>query len=254
MSRSVPMLLVVLHACGCGAPGPAGASAGAGAVSPAEALAAASSSPPAERAGEPQAEVPPDGPPAADGEGSPGSAEEDPLPPPLGVHAIVDAELREVWGALSGPLLALVDAAPGIVSVPELDGRRLGRTYGSLEALLDAGAPGETLVRLARAHLRPSPGDFVFYATVGTGPCRRASQIASAFDVESELAPAEAAALDVLVRTLEAQLRSHPGIAAYSLQAGWADAVGSAIHGVALVAPGGGEVLWLHAEEVWYEG
>jgi len=175
------------------------------------------------------------------------------IPPPLAPHRVSDRELRAVRAAIARRLAALRRSAPGIHPVPELDGRRLGRSYRQLQARLATGAVAERLETLAYAHARPSPDDLVFYVRQGSGPVRTAAEVAEAFELPAELPAAEAAALQALVTTLETQLAAHPTLRAYRLQAGWGDAVGAGYHGVAIVPSSGDEVLWVFTEEIWCE-
>ncbi|MBI5501978.1 MAG: hypothetical protein HY907_17170 [Deltaproteobacteria bacterium] len=178
---------------------------------------------------------------------------EEETPPPLAPHSCANEELRSVADALRVPLETLRATAPGIHETPELGGELTGRSYWLLEAELDDGEPAEVLRRLARAHLRPTPGDFVFYVKVGAEPLRTAPELAAAFDTGGSVDPREEAALDDLATALESALAAHPSLRAFSLQSGWADAVGAALHGVAILSPAGDEVLWVHIEEVWRE-
>ena len=183
-----------------------------------------------------------------------GFPDDSPVPPRLTPHKVRSAQLRSLKNALARPLAALRKAAPGIHGVPELDGRPLGRSYNTLEARLAEGEHVFVLRNLARAHLQPAQGDFVFYARASEAQVRDREAILESFDVDRDLPDDEAAALERLASVIEAALAAAPELRAYSLQAGWADAVGSALHGVAILSPSSTEVLWIFAEDVWYCG
>lgn len=105
---------------------------------------------------------------------------------------------------------------------------------------------------LAHRVLRPSPDDLVFYADVA--PITTLAEIEASFAIEGErLSTRERAKLRALFELIAREARSR-GLELHRLQAGWADAVGSAHHGVVVLEPGGDVAYWVRLESVWYEG
>jgi hypothetical protein len=103
---------------------------------------------------------------------------------------------------------------------------------------------------MARAYLRPSPGDFVFYARV-TPIVPLTESLAVAFDLGATLLPPERAALDRLIDAFARALASHPQLEIYAFEAGWGDAVGSADRGVVVIDPRTRAALWTFTTEAW---
>ena len=124
------------------------------------------------------------------------------------------------------------------------------RGYGQQAWRLGRGTIEDELEGMARAYLRPSPEDFVFYARV-TPLVPQIESLADAFDLGTTLLPGERAALDRLIGAFTRALSSHPQLEVYAFETGWGDAVGSADRGVVLVDPQTRAALWTFTTEAW---
>ena len=157
-----------------------------------------------------------------------------------------DRDLRSAHGAVKRPV-----AMARRVASADPRARLQERRYELRAFRLGPGELGAALEGMARAHHRPDPTDFVFYARIEPLADPDAAALAAAIDCGSPLGPAEHRRRDALAARLAAELAARPSLRAFVVHAGWGDAVGSAFHGVALVDSTGREALWIHAIESW---
>lgn len=92
--------------------------------------------------------------------------------------------------------------------------------------------------------LHPHPMDFVYYCEAEPAP----TVDAAAF---SPREGASTGVADELVARLTALRTAQPGLRVFRVRAGWADAVGAAAEGVAVLDPTTREMLWLYSLESW---
>lgn len=131
--------------------------------------------------------------------------------------------------------------------------RRRRHSYDQRAFRLGAADLDAELEANVRAFLRPDPMDLVFYVRVEPlGSPGDASLIAS-FSTSDAAVDPDRPLVERLAAVILSLLRDHPDLRAFVLQAGWADAVGSAYHGVLLLDPASREVLWTFATESWSE-
>jgi hypothetical protein len=123
-----------------------------------------------------------------------------------------------------------------------------GGTYRWAAFRLRSSALETQLEAAVETYLRPDPFDFVYYAEAEALDAPRAED----FAVHHRQSPEEKAAAEGLAARVAALLRARPSLRPFRVRAGWADAVGGAFHGVALVDPDAGEAIWVFAVATWH--
>lgn len=132
---------------------------------------------------------------------------------------------------------------------PVRRGRRMTRrdrysTWGVESFRLGSDAWPTQICGAVEIELHPHPMDFVYYCEA-----EPASTVeAAAFDPQEG---ASTGVADELVARLTALRTAQPGLLVFRVRAGWADAVGAAAEGIAVLDPTTREMLWLYSLESW---
>ena len=171
------------------------------------------------------------------------------------IRHIRSERLRRASERLRRGFLRLRLAAPGIDRSPA---GSQGRSYLQIQWQLSLEACDSALDRAVRRQLGgPAPDEAlpnaggVFYSEV-TRLTHDDGASERSFAPQDELRGREADRLRAAAGTLW-QLSRRLRLVRYQVHAGWADAIGSSYHGIALVDPATREALWTFSEEVWNE-
>lgn len=158
--------------------------------------------------------------------------------------------LEQLRLCLDESFTALQRTAPGLHRIDEQAPGRAGRIYRSKPVRLPPGPSPASLQRMIREMLRPDERDITFYADVHSLGGDASDIEASLRLRESRLGAVESAALRMIARRAQ-RCVDRGDLVVHRVEAGWADAVGSAFHGIVVVDPATQEGLWLHVFESW---
>ena len=163
------------------------------------------------------------------------------------------AELGTARSELSADLRATRRAAPGRHADRGSSRALLGRTYAWSTYRLSVPPDELALEGMIARHLRADPADFVFYTDVTRLRHVTSLDVEKAFGLTEQPSVSESAERRALAEHITAIALAHPDLELYRARGGWADAVGAATWGVALVDPRSREVLWIFMDDVWGE-
>lgn len=140
-------------------------------------------------------------------------------------------------------------AAPGMRPLgPDAPGME-GRAYAVRVFRLEEGELRDSVERRVRGVFEPDPNDPAFYVELEAARDVARVERAMTLDASEATRPGERAARRAFAAAVARC--AAPALDVYTLNAGYADAVGEAMHGVALVDAFTREVLWFHVIESW---